>query len=265
MNSPEEPISERDHLLVFFLQYLLATGAIAGKCFAAEGDRRALACAMYVGAVLKDAKAILFLIENGCSFSVPKILRTIIESVANIKSIIADDTYVDYLVFESMYHKRKDAVRFKELAKTKQFRNRISVEQESLDLWKNILANYDQWESPYTIERKFQIAKTQYVYDTAYSFLSECVHARLFSLTSYFRCDEGPAATVANGNDCDDETLAVWVEVVALSMVESVECLCKACAFDPGQELKTLQWNIIQMQRKRFPDFCPEHYKEYPE
>jgi hypothetical protein len=265
MNSPEEPISERDQLLVFFLQYLLATGAIVDKCFTTEGNQRALACAMYTGAILKDAKSILLLIENGCSFSVPKILRTIIESVANIKCIIEDDTYVDYLVFESMYNKRKDAVRFKELAKMKRFKNRISVEKECLDLWERALANYAQWESPYTIERKFQIAKTQDVYDTAYSFLSEDVHARLISLMSYFHCEGGQAAAVSKGNDCDDETLAVWVEVVTLSMVESVDCLCKACGVDPGEDLKTLQWNIIQMQKKRYPDFCPEHYKEYPE
>lgn len=265
MTPSEEPTSNRDQLLVFFLQCLLATGAIVDKCFATEGNRRALACVMYVGAILKDAKSILFLIENGCSFSVPKILRTIIESVANIKCIIADDTYIDYLVFESVYQKRKDAVRFKELAKTKRFKNRISVEQESLDLWGLALAKYNQWGSPHTIERKFQIAKTQDVYDTAYSFLSEDVHARLFSLTSYFHCEGGPASAASKDNDCDDETLAVWVEVVTLSMVESVECLCKACAFDPGSELQALQWNIIQLQRKHFPDFCPDHYKEYPE
>lgn len=263
MTPSEEPISERDQLLVLFLQCLQDTGDVAARCSATRDNRKAIVCATYVASVLRDAKSVFILIKSGCSFSAPKLLRSIIESVVNVKAVMAEEKYIDYLVFESVYQRRKDVVRFRELSKTKKFRERISVEPNGVESLDVILDSYKkQWDAPYSIERKFQIAKVQYLYDSAYSRLSENVHVRLISLADSFQNREEGGPLLGIHNDVDDVTLAGWVEVASLSMVESVECLCAACDFDPGAKLQTLKWHIIQLQEKYFPDHCPEHYKE---
>jgi hypothetical protein len=266
MSQPEDPLSDREQLLVLYFSCLKTVDALSSKCTALRDNGRAIACAVYVGAILKDAQAVLVLLKAGCSFSVPKLLRSILESLVNAKAIVVDDSYTDYLVFESAYVTRKNVVRLRELGRTRLYRGRVVAEEESIEFLDNILSAWaGKWECPYTIEKKFQIAKLQYMYDCSYSTMSGNVHALLSTLTTELQNRRELPPFVSLNNEVDTETLASWIEIATLSMVESVECLYQACDIKPDAELQNIKWNIIQLQRKYFSTHCPEHYKEYPE
>lgn len=257
MEQPDDPATEKEIILGIFAYVLKRIITISEDCVGDRSNRQALACAVYHGAILSDVQAVFLLLANNLTFSVPKLLRSMLESVVSIRSISKDIEYIDYLIFESVHKKRKHLARVDKLSKTEKYAGKLTIERESIDLLDTMLIKYScKWKEPYKIEKKFILADLQYMYDLSYASLSENVHSMLTNLASCFQSSHKDGPMVSILNQVDAETIAAWVEIALVTLVDSTDCLCSICSYEPGIEIDEAKWSLLQFQKRYFKSHC---------
>lgn len=216
-----------------------------------------LASLLYSG-VVEGGRATIHLLRSGSYYSIPKLLRPIMEMAVNLTNIGIDEKYAEYVVY--------DAIDNENLSVWNVVNYEFSNDDERIDkanckLESNTVVLRNLLDNKYIKLKqfkRFEMASMLKAYHTLYALYSTNIHGNIHSLEEHF----GGGARHC-GLEIDVERKVFWiathVEMLALCLGKSAESVAKIFSYKAKNRIAKLHRKIDECRT-----LADSKLKEYP-
>jgi len=208
--------------------------------------------------VVDGGRATTYLLRSGSYYSIPKLLRPVMEMAVNLTNIGIDESYAEYVVYDSIDNENLSVWNIIKY----EFKNDDErIDKANCKLEKNTVVLRNLLGNKYIKLKQFQrfeMATMLKAYHTLYSLYSTNIHGNIHSLEEHFGGGARHGSLEINV-ERKDYWLATHVEILALCLGKAAESVAKVFSYTAKNRLAKLYKKIDECRT-----LADNKLKEYP-